>query len=119
IVIGGYVVDASTARRFVAAVARHAPCVVYGFTSMLVQVARLALDLGLAVPRGAIIAAWNGGELLTAKDSELFARAFGVPIHDLYGGRELSTIACQYTVGGALEVVGPHVMVEIVDDAGE
>ena len=62
--------------------------------------------------------AWNGGEVLTADQSQLFDRAFGVPIHNLYGGRELSTIACQFDVGGPLEVLGPFDYVEIVDDDG-
>jgi phenylacetate-CoA ligase len=118
VIIGGYRFDEGTARRFVDEVNTHAPVAVYGFTSMLVHVARVALELGLRIRPNAIRVAWNGGEVLTADQSELFDRAFGVPIHNLYGGRELSTIACQFALPGPLEVLGPFDYVEIVDDAG-
>ena len=118
IIIGGYRFDEGTARRFVAEVSAHAPVAAYGFTSMLVHVARVSLELGLRVRSGAIRVAWNGGEMLTPDQSQLFQRAFAIPIHNLYGGRELSTIACQFDTRGPLELLGPFDYVELVDDDG-
>jgi phenylacetate-CoA ligase len=82
-------------------------------------VARIALADGLRVASGSIRAAWNGAEALAREQADLFQNAFGVRPHDQYGGRELSTIACQFAADGPLEVLGPDVLVEIVDDDGK
>jgi phenylacetate-CoA ligase len=119
LVIAGFEVDHRTAERFVTLVGHHAPVAVFGYTSLLVEVARLALENGLRVAPGSIRAAWNGAEPLAREQSELFRKAFGVPICDQYGGRELSAIACQFEAGGPIEILGPDLLAEIVDDEGK
>ena len=52
IIIAGYRFDEGTARRFVDEVNRNAPVAVYGFTSMLVHVARVALESRSSHPAG-------------------------------------------------------------------
>jgi phenylacetate-CoA ligase len=49
---------------------------------------------------------------------ELFQSVFGVPLLNLYGGRELSVLAFQPTLGTALQILRPWVFAEIVDDDG-
>lgn len=119
LVIPGFRIDRGTAERFVALVNRHAPVAVFGYTSLLAQVARLAIEHRLAVAPGAIRVAWNGAEMLTLDQSNLFREAFGVPLHDMYGGRELGALACQFHQGGPLEILGPDVLLEIVDESGK
>ena len=117
-VVDGYHLTDDTARETVRLVRQHAPVALFGFSSMLGHVAQRVLDLGLSVPPGSVAVAWSGGEMLLEQHSASFERAFGTPILDRYGGRELSTMACQYEARGPLHVPRPWLMVEIVDDEG-
>lgn len=118
VLLDGYHLTEQTARAAVHAIRAYRPVAVYGFTSMLAEVARLTLAHGLPVPRGGVAAAWNGGELLTNSHSELFRQAFGVPILNRYGSREMGAVATQVRDGGPLKVARPWYHVEIVDDSG-
>lgn len=118
VLLDGYHLTAHTAERAVDAIRAHGPVAMYGFTSMLAEVARLTLAAGLPVPPGGVAVAWNGGEILTAAQSELFRQAFGVPILNRYGSREMGAIACQFQDGAPLTVARPWYHVEVVDDAG-
>jgi phenylacetate-CoA ligase len=86
---------------------------------MLAFIAERLLALGDAPPHGALRTAWNGGEMLYAEQSAVFEKAFGVPLRNVYGGRELSAMACQTVPGGPLRVFRPWVFVEIVDEHGK
>jgi phenylacetate-CoA ligase len=117
--VDGYCMDEETVDRVLSLVRRcRRPVAIYGFTSMLEFVARQALTRGELPPAGKVCAAWNGGEMLFQSQSDVFEQAFGVPILNLYGGRELGTMAFQPQAGAALRVMRPFVFVEIVDDAG-
>lgn len=118
ILVDGYRLTDRTAQRILDAVRRHAPLAIYGFSSMLGDVALRIVEGGHAVPPGAVRAAWNGGEMLLPSHIETFRRAFGVTILNRYGCRELSTMACQFEPGGPLAVLRPWLFVEIVDDRG-
>jgi phenylacetate-CoA ligase len=96
----------------------HGPVAIYGFTSMLEFVARRVLETNRQVRAGAVRVAWNGGEMLFPGQSELFRQAFGVPLFNRYGGRELSVMACQFTEGGPLNVMRPWLYLEILNDRG-
>lgn len=118
VLLDGYHLTAQTAERAVDAIRAHGPVAFYGFTSMLAEIARLTLAAGLPVPPGGVAVAWNGGEVLTSAQSELFRQAFGVPIFNRYGSREMGSIACQFQAGGPLMVARPWYHVEVVDDDG-
>ncbi len=118
LLIDGYNLTAQTAERAVEAIQRYRPVAIYGFTSMLEEVARLTLAANIAVPPGAVAVAWNGGEMLLDSQSDLFKKAFGVPILNRYGSREVGGIACQFQAGGPLFVSRPWCFVELVDDSG-
>lgn len=116
--VDGYVLDDRTVDRVLALLGRTSSAAVYGFTSMLDFIARRVLERGDAPPHGRVRAAWNGGEMLFADQSERFARAFGVPILNYYGGRELSAMAFQPAAGLGLRVLRPLLHVDVVDAAG-
>lgn len=118
VLLDGYHLTADTARRAVDAITRYGPVAFYGFTSMLAEVARLTLAEKLTVPPGSVAVAWNGGEILTEGQSEIFQQAFGVPILNRYGSREMGSIACQQRFGGPLLISRPWYHVEVVDDKG-
>lgn len=117
--LDGYALRRETAGALVRLLRAHRPVAIYGFTSMLAFMARQVLDAGLAVPAGSVQAAWNGGEMLFPEQSELFQQAFGVPILNRYGGRELSVMACQFQENQPLRVLRPWQFVEIVGPDGK
>lgn len=117
-IIGGYSLDATTADRVFDLISRNSPAAVFGFTSMLEFVAREVLRRGLTWPAGAVATAWNGGEMLYPTQAEIFRRAFGVPLLNLYGSRELSAMAFQPHEGASLIPLRPFLFLEIVDDQG-
>ena len=90
------------------------PVAIYGFTSMLEFVARRVLEKKRRIRPGVVRAAWNGGEMLFPEQSELFRQAFGVPLFNRYGGRELSVMACQFTESGPLNVMRPWLFLEVL-----
>ncbi len=117
--IDGYNLTALTVERVIAAIRRHRPVAIYGFTSMLEFVATKALELEIAPPPGSVKAAWNGGEMLFEQQSAIFRKAFNVPILNFYGGREIGAMAFQDREGSPLHVVRPWNFVEVVDEKGK
>jgi phenylacetate-CoA ligase len=118
-VVDGYQLNADTVERVIRVLRAHRPVAIYGFTSMLEFVARAVLEEGIHVPAGSVRTAWSGGEMLYPEQCRLFREAFGVPILNRYGGRELSTIACQFEADGPLNVLRPWVFLEIVNESGK
>jgi phenylacetate-coenzyme A ligase PaaK-like adenylate-forming protein len=117
--VDGYQLSADTVERVMRVLRARRPVAIYGFTSMLEFVAGAVLNAGIQVPPGSVRTAWSGGEMLYPQQCRLFREAFGVPILNRYGGRELSTIACQFGAGGPLNVLRPWVFLEIVDESGK
>lgn len=115
--VDGYHLSEDTVERVFRHIGRG-PVAMYGFTSMLEFVSRRVLETDRQVRPGVIRAAWNGGEMLSPQQCELFRQAFGVPLLNRYGGRELSVMACQFTEGFPLHVMRPWLFLEILDDHG-
>ena len=115
--VDGYNLSDDTVDRVCAHIGRG-PVAIYGFTSMLEFVARRVLETRRQNRPGAVRAAWNGGEMLFPEQSELFRQAFGVPLFNRYGGRELSAMACQFSEGGPLNVLRPWLFLEILNEHG-
>ena len=89
--------------------ARYRPQLIVGYTSALYQVARQALSEGRALPppRGVVTSA----ERLFAHQREAIERAFGAPVFDRYGCRELMLIAaeCERHAGKHINMEGVYV----------
>ncbi len=117
--VDGYRLSDDTVDRLLSLALRHRPVALYGFTSMLSYVAERMLARGLQLPPETVRAAWNGGEMLYQQDAQVFREAFGVPLLNRYGGRELSTMACQFDPTGPLWVLRPWLFLEIVDERGK
>ena len=117
--VDGFMLTEETARRVHdQLLASRGGAAVYGFSSMLDHVARVAQERGWHVPAGLVRVAWNGGEMLHDEQVARFREVFGVPILNYYGGRELGTIAAQQEAGGPLHLVRPYVFVELIGDDG-
>ncbi len=117
--IDGYHLNQSTVERVLQTIRAQRPVAMYGFTSMLEFVARAVLEQGNAPPAGSVRTAWTGGEMLFPEQASLFERAFGVPLLNRYGGRELSTMACQFAPGGPLHALRPWLFLEVLDENGQ
>jgi len=115
--VAGYNLTSQTVERVVQLIRKRRPVALYGFTSMLDYVARGVLDA--CGPVDGVVTAWNGGEMLFDDQRERFHRAFGIPLRNRYGGRELACIAAEYEPGGPLAILRPWVFLEIVDDQGK
>ncbi|HLO69046.1 MAG TPA: AMP-binding protein [Holophaga sp.] len=115
----GFALDPERGRAFLAQIAAcPRPCAVYGYTSLLAAVARQALEEGIRIPAGRVATAWNGGETLFPEQSERFREAFGVPIQNYYGGREVGGMAFQRQGEVDLQVLRPFIFLEVVDAEG-
>jgi len=117
-VVDGYHLSPRTVERVLTLIRREKAVAICGFSSMLEYVARQILETNASVPSGIVKTAWNGGEMLFSEQSSVFRSAFGVPILNCYGGRELSVMACQFQSDQDLRVLRPWLFVEIVDQNG-
>jgi phenylacetate-CoA ligase len=117
--VDGYSLTQHTVDRVLKIMLERRPVCFYGFTSMLDFVARSLLERNCTPPPGTVHAAWNGGEMLFDTQVERFRQAFGVPILNFYGGRELAAMACQFEDGGPLWALRPWLFLEVVNERGK
>ncbi len=117
-IVDGFEIHDRTVDRVIDLIRRHRPVALSGYSSMLEYLARRVVERGIPIPEGSVRAAWNGGEMLLPSQVTLFQEAFGVPILNCYGGRELSVMAFQPVGEQALRVVRPWLFVEVVDESG-
>jgi phenylacetate-CoA ligase len=115
--VDGYNLSDDTVERMCTELQRG-PVAIYGFTSMLEFVARRVVETKQQIRPGVVRTAWNGGETLFPEQSQLFREAFGVPLFNRYGGRELSVMACQFAEGAPLQVLRPWLFLEVLNDRG-
>ncbi len=118
-IVGGYKLSQETTDQVAKLIGENEEVAIYGFSSMLEFVAQDILKRGIHIQSGAVVAAWNGGEMLQPRQSELFKLAFGVPLLNLYGSRELSAMAYQDRPGQGLRVLRPLHYLEIVNDQNQ
>jgi phenylacetate-CoA ligase len=100
------------ARRIAAA----EPEIVVGYVSALTEMSRWALTTGhrLYSP-GSVI---TGAESLTSVDRDLISSAFGCPVYNTYGCREVMLIASECPAHDGLHVNQDHLVVELLDEQG-
>jgi phenylacetate-CoA ligase len=117
--IPGFEIGAKEVREILATMRSEGPVAIYGYSSLLQYLAERTLADGAQIPRGRVATAWNGGEMLYDYQVQTFRRAFGVPVLNRYGGRELSVTAFQESEEAPLRVLRPWIFLEIVDDSGK
>ncbi len=117
--VPGFRVSGETIDRMLNLLGDKHPAAIFGYSSILEYVARQLLRRDTPVPPGWVRTGWNGGEMLFDSQVNLFRQAFHAPLHNLYGGREVSAIAYQQEIGGPLLVLRPHMFLEIVDQRNQ
>ncbi|WP_437905708.1 phenylacetate--CoA ligase family protein [Sorangium sp. So ce327] len=95
-------------------IARYRPQLIVGYASALYHAARYALSDGRALPapRGIVTSA----ERLFAHQREAIERAFGAPVFDRYGCRELMLIAAECGRHAGKHINMENVFVELLHD---
>jgi phenylacetate-coenzyme A ligase PaaK-like adenylate-forming protein len=93
-------------------IARNKPVMLAGYVDSLFEMARFAQkhEIELFQPRFVLSQAGT----LTEATRQVIARAFGAPVYNFYGSREMSPIACECTDGG-LHILSIGQLVEVVD----
>jgi phenylacetate-CoA ligase len=118
-IIDGYEFNQQTVEVALNAIQSHKRIAVYGYTTLLEQFAREIIESGRQVQNGKVATAWSGAEPLRDEQSDLFRQAFGVPIHNQYGGREFGAIAYKLDGQSSFNLFRPVVFLEIVNDKNE
>ncbi|WP_437278323.1 phenylacetate--CoA ligase family protein [Sorangium sp. So ce375] len=95
-------------------IARYRPQLIVGYASALHHAARYALSEGreLPAPRGIV----SSAERLFAHQREAIERAFGAPVFDRYGCRELMLIASECERHAGKHINMENVFVELIRD---
>lgn len=112
-IFGAFAPGEAEYQQFAEAVWERPGCAVYGFTSLLVECARVMLERGWELGPGHVAAAWVGAESLADAQREVFREAFGVPLRDHYGSRECSSVAAECAQG--CRHINPRYIVEVAD----
>lgn len=94
-----------------AALARFRPVLLTGYASLLLTAAERAIERGLRLP--GLAAVISSAEPLGPEARAVVEHAFGVPVLDRYGCRELGIVAQEAGDGEGLYVLSDHVYVEI------
>jgi phenylacetate-CoA ligase len=112
LVIPGFELSEATLPVHVRRLIRHRPRLVEGYTSLLMLVSGWILREGVTEPRPRAVV--SSAEKLHPWQRETIERAFGAPVFDRYGTREVGCIAAECPAREGLHVSAEHVVVEIV-----
>lgn len=73
---------------------RYRPVLLQGYASILAALARHCLDRGITPPAG-LIGVYSTAEVLDDAQRQTMTQAFGCPVFNQYGSREIPNIACE------------------------
>ena len=104
--------------RFVAAIRRRRPRMLFGYPSALSLIAQHAVKRGLAMDKLGIRVAFVTSERLYDHQRDTISRVFGCPVANGYGGRDAGFIAHQCPEGG-MHVTAEDIVVELLDRDGQ
>lgn len=91
---------------------RHRPAFVWGYTSLLTELARHVVESGITPPQPQLMC--NGAETLWESDRALISRAFGAPVINRYGTTDIGVIGVECRPGSGLHLHDASVLVEVV-----
>lgn len=94
---------------------RRPPALLHSYVSPAAALARVCAERGVD-PRPRALR--TTAETLTPADRDVLSRAFAAPVFDLYGSRELGTVAHECEAHQGLHVFAPNHIVELLPVAG-
>ncbi len=92
---------------------RYRPVLLQGYASILAALARYVSERRLAMP-DSLLGVYSTAEVLDAGQRQAIADAFGCPVFNQYGSREIPNIACECRHGN-MHVFTDMVWLESVD----
>jgi phenylacetate-CoA ligase len=116
LLLNSFSMSESTLPDYARALNDFKPKVVVGYVAPLRMLARWSLDNGFALHRP--MSVLTGAEALMRPDRELIAQAFGAPVYNTYGCREVMLLACECQEQRGLHASADHLLLESVDAAG-
>ncbi len=115
--LGAWEYDTRTLERWAGIIRSWRPVLLQGYASVLAELARHLLRRKLPLPRG-IKGVYSTAEVLHDGQREVMESAFGCPVFNQYGSREVPNIALQCRQGN-LHVFTDMVALESVHREGE
>ena len=102
---------------YVDTIDRFRPAYLYGYVSVLEDLARYLVDKGRSLSGAYLKSVVTTSEVLSSPQRAVIAEAFGVPVQNEYGCGELGPIAYECREG-SLHLLPTNQYLEIVDDNG-
>ncbi|RTZ71374.1 MAG: hypothetical protein DSZ02_11295 [Gammaproteobacteria bacterium] len=115
--LGAWEYDTQTLQRWAETIRSWRPVLLQGYASVLAELARYLLRRRVRLPRG-IKGVYSTAEVLHDWQREAMESAFGCPVFNQYGSREVPNIALQCRQGN-LHVFTDMVALESVQRKGE
>lgn len=104
--------------RYIHAIRRHRPRMLFGYPSSLSHIARAAEQWGVTMSDLGIRVAFVTSERLYDEQRSVITRVFGCPTANGYGGRDAGFIAHECPSGN-MHITAEDVVVEILDSEGQ
>lgn len=117
-VVNCFGMDDAAADHFVRTLERTRPDAIVAYTSPIYDVARRLERAGKRAaysPKSIVV----GAEKLHRFQREVIERAFGAPVFETYGSREVMLIGAECERHDGLHVTSEHLIVELLDDDGQ
>jgi phenylacetate-CoA ligase len=111
-----YQLSSAVMEEWLALIERRPPSIIEAYADALAEFSEYLLSRGRRVPTPRGIIASAG--VLTDRKRDLMTRAFGCPVLNRYGSREVGDVACSCTADHAMHVCELTYYVELVDDDG-
>lgn len=115
--LNAFLMDADRMREYLQRIERHRPVQILAYADVAYSLAQFMLQEGVRVPPPRAIMTSAG--TLTPEMREVIQEAFGAPVFDRYGCREMGDIACECDRHRGLHVLSPNYLVEVVDEDGQ
>jgi phenylacetate-CoA ligase len=109
-----YVITNEVLDRFIQLLRKSQPEIIRGYASSVFMIAKRMVEIGVAdvAPRAVITAA----ETLFVPMRDTIEAAFGCPVYDYYGTREVGAIAAQCGEHSGYHISAENVVVEFADE---
>lgn len=103
---------------YIATIQRVRPRMIFGYASAVALLARRAETMGQSLSSVGVRVVFLTGETLYPDQREVVERVFAAPVANGYGSRDAGFIAHQCP-HGSLHISAEHIIVELLDDAGQ
>ena len=117
LVLNAFAMSAEAMDRYLEAIEAFRPRCIYGYASSVALLAAHALARGRRLQLPELRVACATGEPLYAHQRELIREAFGVPVANEFGSRDIGFSAHE-TPHGQMLLISESIVLEVLDEAG-